>query len=148
VLEDDDHDQDDGREQRREQAEQRRQLEQLGAEVDERHDPEADGHLDGAGATQDEQRAIDDPRDDDDVDEVSQDLRERAGDEEPAQELEHDLPSPLPPPIPSANAFERGRAARTAAATESAWRVSATSCVRTTAAPRSTHAIVAARLPP
>ena len=70
VLEHDHHHEDDRREEGREQVGQRHQAQVLGAEVHQEDDAETNSHLHRACAAKDEQRAVDEVRDDDDVEHV------------------------------------------------------------------------------
>src|SRR6185312_10771216 len=102
---------------RRQQVVQRDEAGPLGDDVDEEDDAEAGPHLHRARAAEDEERAVDDPRDDEDVEHVDRDLRERPAREEVEQPFEHQLwPSSI-----------RSRSI--------AWRVARTSWTRSAAAP-------------
>src|SRR5262249_28637647 len=88
----DDDDEDDRREERREQVEEGDEPGPLADDVDEEDDTEAGAHLHRARAAEDQERAVDDVRDDHQVGDVDRDLEERAAREEVEQALEHQAP--------------------------------------------------------
>ena len=91
VLEDDDDDQDDRREQRREQVEEGDEAGPLRDDVDEEDDTEPGAHLHRTRATEHEERAVDDIRDDEEVCDVYEDLEDRARREQIPEAFQHQI---------------------------------------------------------